>query len=502
MDTVLLSRIQFAFTVGYHFLFVPLSLGTSLFIVAAERRYRRGGLAADRAASDFWIRLFTATFAIGVATGITMEFAFGTNWAAYSRFVGDIFGAPLAAEALFSFFLESTFLGVLLFGRGRVSPRFYYVSAWLVAVGAHLSALWIIIANSWQQTPAGYEVVGGKAVLTDVVAAFLNPSTLPRYAHTILATWVAGAFFVTGLCAWYLLRGRHQEFARRWLRAGIAVGLAASLAIPVVGHWHAVQVADTQPAKMAAFEGIYDTGGNAGMALAGWVDTEAEEVRGLVVPSLLSILLGGSPDTEVTGLREFAPADRPPEQLTFQVYHLMIALGVFFAAFMLLGAWLWRRGGLDTNRAFLRASVWIIPLPIVAIQMGWAAAEVGRQPWIVYGELRTADAVSAVVPAGQVLASLLLFGAVYALLLVAWLRIVVSLIRRGPDEPEPETSGAAASPAAGAATAPAIAATSMAPGAGGAALGGGPALGGAASASGTSGGGDPGGEPAAEAEGA
>ncbi|MHB8869368.1 MAG: cytochrome ubiquinol oxidase subunit I [Thermoleophilia bacterium] len=444
MDTVLLSRIQFAFTVGYHFLFVPLSLGTSLFIVAAERRHRRTGFPADRAAADFWIRLFTTTFAIGVATGITLEFAFGTNWAAYSRFVGDIFGAPLAAEALFSFFLESTFLGVLLFGRGRVSPRFYYVSTWLVAVGAHLSALWIIIANSWQQTPAGYEVIDGKAVLTDVAAAFLNPSTLPRFVHTVLSTWAAGAFFVVGLSAWYLLKGRHQEFARRWLRMGLAVGVAATLAIPVVGHWHALQVAETQPAKMAAFEGIYDTGGNAGMALVGWVDTDAGEVRGLVVPSLLSVLLGGRPSTEVVGLGDFAAADRPPVQLTFQTYHLMVSLGVYLAALMLLGLFLWWKGRLDETRPYLWALVWSIPLPIIATQVGWAAAEVGRQPWIVYGELRTADAVSAVVPAAQVVTSLALFGAVYALLFVAWLRIVLKLVRHGPDEPAaPPGSGGA-----------------------------------------------------------
>ncbi|MBU2603140.1 MAG: cytochrome ubiquinol oxidase subunit I [Actinobacteria bacterium] len=434
MDAVLLSRIQFAFTVGYHFLFVPLSLGTSLFLVAAERRHRRTGLPADRAAADYWIRLFTTTFAIGVATGITLEFAFGTNWATYSRFVGDIFGAPLAAEALFSFFLESTFLGVLLFGRKRVSARFYYVSTWLVAAGAHFSALWIIIANSWMQTPAGYEVIDGRAVLTDVAAAFLNPSTLPRYFHTVLSTWVAGAFFVAGLSAWYLLKGRHHEFARRWLRAALVVGLGAALSMPVVGHWHAVQVAETQPAKMAAFEGIYTTGGNAGLALIGWVDTDAEEVRGLVVPSLLSVLLGGGTDTEVVGLNDFAPADRPPVQLTFQTYHLMVTLGVYFVALMLLGLLLWWRGRLDRSRAFLWTVVWSIPLPILAIQMGWAAAEVGRQPWIVYGELRTVDAVSAVVPAGQVAISLALFGAVYALLFVAWLRIVIGLIRRGPEE--------------------------------------------------------------------
>src|SRR5680860_1605506 len=228
MDAVILARIQFAFTIGFHFLFVPLSLGLSLFLVMAERRYYRTRSEADRNAAHFWLKLFTATFAIGVATGITMEFAFGTNWAAYSRFVGDIFGAPLAAEALFSFFLESTFLGVLLFGRGRVTPRFYYVAAWLVLIAAHLSALWILVANSWQQTPAGYEVIAGQAVLTDFWAAIFNPSTIPRVLHTVTATWIAGAFAVTGLAAYYLRRGLHTAFARRFLKLGLIVALAVS----------------------------------------------------------------------------------------------------------------------------------------------------------------------------------------------------------------------------------------------------------------------------------
>ncbi|HZK48619.1 MAG TPA: cytochrome ubiquinol oxidase subunit I [Thermoleophilia bacterium] len=433
MDPVLLSRIQFAFTIGFHFLFVPLSLGLSLAIVAAERRYRRSGSPSDRAASDFWIRLFTSTFAIGVATGITMEFSFGTNWAGYSRFVGDVFGAPLAAEALFSFFLESTFLGVLLFGRGRVSGRFYYAATWLVALGAHLSALWIVIANSWQQTPAGYEVVGGRAVLTDFFAAMMNPSTLPRFSHAVVATWVAGAFFVAGVCAYYLRRGRHREFALAALKPALAFALVASLAMPVIGHWHAGQVWKTQPAKLAAFEGRYESGPNAGMSLFGWVDEDRKRLRfALVAPDVLSFALGGSADTVVAGLDSFPAADRPPVQFTFQTYHLMVALGLYFIAVAALGLYLALRGRLERQPFFLRVLAWSIPLPLLANEVGWAAAEVGRQPWIVYGELRTSDAVSVVVPASHIALSLGLFAAVYALLFAAWLRVVVGIIRRGP----------------------------------------------------------------------
>lgn len=434
MDTVLLSRIQFAFTAGYHFLFVPLSLGLAVTLVWAERRYYHSRLAEDQAASRFWVRLFTATFAIGVATGITMEFAFGTNWAAYSRFVGDIFGAPLAAEALLSFFLESTFLGVLLFGRDRVSPRFYYVSAWLVALGAHLSALWIIIANSWQQTPAGYAIQDGRAVLTDFFAAAFNPSTVPRYLHTVTATWVAGAFLVAGVSSWYLLQGRHVSFARRALGTSLVLGLLTSMAMPLVGHFHALQVVDTQPAKMAAFEGVFETQSGAGLTLLGWVDETDQKVVALKMPNLLSILVGGSPRTVIQGLNDVPPQDRPPLQLTFQLFHLMVALGLYFILLMAVGLALRYRGRLETSRRYLKTLVYSSPLPVLASQLGWAAAEVGRQPWIVQGELRTRDAVSATVPASQVGLSLAIFAVIYALLFVGWLRVVLGLIRKGPDE--------------------------------------------------------------------
>lgn len=439
MDVIALSRIQFAVTVMFHFLFVPLSLGLGLMLVLAQRRAYRSGSPEDELAARFWLRLFAATFAVGVATGITMEFAFGTNWAAYSRFVGDIFGAPLAAEGLFAFFLESTFLGVLLFGREKVSRKAYYASAWLVFLGSHLSALWIIIANSWQQTPAGFVVRDGRAVLTDFFAAAFNPSALPRFFHTVASTWVMGGFMVTAIAAYYLVRGEHLVFARQALRIGLTIALIMSIAMPMLGHWHAVQVAETQPVKVAAFEGLAKTTADAPMSLFGYIDTATGESKGLKVPGMLSLLIGFDTKTRVTGLDSVPRADWPPLQATFQTYHLMVALGMLMVLIALVGLYLERAGRIERAGWFLKALRLTPILPMLAIQSGWAAAEIGRQPWIVTGQLRTADAVSAVVPAGQVLATLLVFIALYTLLYVGWARIMLKAIRRGPvaDEPKP-----------------------------------------------------------------
>jgi cytochrome d ubiquinol oxidase subunit I len=433
----MLSRLQFAFTVGFHFIFVPISIGLALMIVAAERRFYKSGELGDGAASTFWIKLFTTTFAVGVATGITMEFAFGTNWANYSRFVGNIFGAPLAAEGLFSFFLESTFLGVLLFGRKRVSRGFYYLSTWLVMFGALLSALWILIANSWQQTPQGYKIEGGKAVLTNFWAAAFNPSTGPRYAHTVTGAIVVGSFVVASICAWYLLKKRHLEFARRTLVTSLVVGLIASLLMPVFGHWGALVVADHQPVKMAAFENVYKTEGGAPMWLAGWVTKTPSgetETTGIKIPDGLSLILHLNPDARVSGLDSVAASDRPPEQLVFQSYHLMIALsGIFIIVMALALLWHWR-GRLERSRWLLWLLVVCFPLPIIAMNLGWMSAEVGRQPWIVQGILRTSDGVSPVVSTGEVVTTLVLFGLIYLVLFIAWLRIFLGIVRKGPDE--------------------------------------------------------------------
>jgi cytochrome d ubiquinol oxidase subunit I len=442
MDTVLLSRIQFAFTVGYHFLFVPFSLGIGLIFLIASRRAYKSGLAEDDANARFWLKLFAATFAIGVATGITMEFAFGTNWAAYSRFVGNLFGAPLAAEGLFAFFLESTVLGILLFGRNRVSRRFLYVSTWLVVLGAHLSALWILIANSWQQTPRGYAIVDGKAIMTSFWQAAIKYSTLWRFLLTVASTWLAGAFIAAAIAAWYLRKGRHIRFAKQTLTVSLILGLVMAALLPILGDRQAQVVAQHQPVKMAAFEGIFKTGGEQEMMLLGWVNPSTQTTTGIGVPDLLSIVLTGSREGVVPGLDTVPQTDWPPLQATFQSYHLMVLIGIYLGVVMLIGVFLLWRKKLEQSRRFLWLLIPSAFVPYIAIQAGWAAAEIGRQPWIVQGLLRTKDGVSAVVPAGQVAFTLAGFVVIYVLLFIDWAGMIRRIIRRGPEiegETEPET---------------------------------------------------------------
>jgi len=436
MDVVALSKLQFAVTIGYHFLFVPLSIGIGLVLVLAERRFYKSGNAEDRAASDFWIKIFTATFAVGVATGIAMEFAFGTNWATYSRFVGDIFGAPLAAEGLFAFFLESTFLAVLLFGRDRVSKKFFYASSWLVWSGSLLSALWIIIANSWMQTPAGYKIVGEgaarKAELTNFFAAGFNPSTLPRYFHTIDAILIVGGFVAMAIAAYYMRRGTHAAFAKTTMKTGIAIAAIATVLMLPMGHWQAVNVSVTQPSKLAAFEGHWDDG-PVPLGIIGYVDEANGKTVGLAIPGGVNMLAGDLSRTKVyPGLNSFAPEDRPPLQLTYQSYHLMVLLWGAMLVLVVVAWYLNRKDKLAGNKRLLGALVWSPILPMLSIQLGWAAAEVGRQPWIVWGELRTVDAISKAVPAGEILVTLVLFVLFYTILYVSWGRVVAKMIKAGP----------------------------------------------------------------------
>jgi cytochrome d ubiquinol oxidase subunit I len=439
MDPVLLARIQFALTVGFHFIFPPLTIGLAWLIVWMKWRALRTGDAVVAEMARFWTRIFAISFAVGVATGIPMEFQFGTNWSAYSRYVGDIFGAPLAAEGVFAFFLESSFLGLLLFGEKRISARMHVVAALMVALGSTLSAFWIIVANSWQQTPAGHEIQGGRAVLTDFVAAVFNPSTIPRYTHTVSASLVTGAFFVLGLSALYLLKGRHLEIARRSFRISLVAAAVFAWAQFFTGHHHAVQVARTQPAKLAAFEGLFETQRGAPLALFGVPNAEAGRLDYEVsIPGNLSFLVGMSFDTEVQGLNDFPRDEWPPLGLTFYPFHLMFIMGVFFIGFAMLGLLLlWRRKLFDPSstlsRWYLGGAVIAMPLPFVANELGWIAAEVGRQPWAVYGMLLTRDAVSVTVPAWQILASIIMFAVVYTALFVLWIFLLRRKLAQGPE---------------------------------------------------------------------
>jgi cytochrome bd ubiquinol oxidase subunit I len=442
MDAVVLAKLQFAFTVMYHFFFVPISIGMGLIVVLFERRYYKTGDASAKAASEMMIKVFAATFAIGVATGITMEFAFGTNWATYSRFVGDIFGAPLAAEGLFAFFLESTFLGVLIFGRNKVSKKFYYVSTWLVWCGSLLSALWIIIANSWMQTPAGYKVENGKAILTNFFAAGFNPSTLPRYLHTINAVLICGGFMAAAIGAYHLLKGVHLEFGRRAVSYGLVIAAIGSIVMAGTGHLQAVEVVDNQPAKVAAMEGQWETG-PIPIGVVGWVDEAGKKTTGLEIPGVTSFLASGSFTKPYPGLNTFKADELPPVNVVYQSYHLMIIVFGIMALVAIVFWWLNRKGTLEKHTGLLKFLMWAWLLPELGIQVGWMTAEIGRQPWIVWHELRTVDAISKVVPGYQIALSLALFGLIYLVLFIGWARVVLGIIKKGPQTAAASTDASA-----------------------------------------------------------
>ena len=439
MDVVLLSRIQFAITIGFHFLFPPLTIGLAWLLVVIEWRGWRSGDATWVRMGRFFAKLLALTFAVGVASGIVMEFQFGTNWASYSRFVGDIFGAPLAAEGVLAFFLESGFLGLYLFGRGRVSTGAHWFSILMVAVGSTISAFWILVANSWQQTPAGYVVQNGRAELTSFGAAVFNPSTLPRFLHTVDAALIAGAFLVAGIAAVLLRKDRDDDLARRAMKLALVFGLVASVAeVFPFGHVHARQVAHTQPEKFAAIEGLYSSQSAAPMVLFAYPVTPPPELKAKVeIRGVLSWLAFGDINAPIRGITDFPPDNRPPLWLTFVSFHNMVVLGLYFIAAMAWGVWRLQRGRLWSDRRYLLLLVVSIPLPLAACQLGWMAAEVGRQPWIVYGLLRTSEAVSQIVPPGDVLFSIVLFGLLYLLLGSLYVYLLVREIRHGPPGLEP-----------------------------------------------------------------
>lgn len=433
-DPVFLARLQFAITIGFHFLFPPLSIGLAWLLVVIEGIGWRRNDPDYVSAGKFFAHLLALTFAVGVATGIVMEFQFGMNWAKYSEFVGDIFGAPLAAEAIFAFFLESGFLGLYLFGRKKLSKGVHWFSILMLAIGATISAFWILVANSWQQTPAGYVIRNGRAELTSFYDAVFNPSTMVRFAHTTTACIVSGCFFMAGICALLILRNRQVAAAKKAIKVAVVVGIISSVLVAFpFGHEHAQQVAHTQPEKFAAIEGVYDTTTGAPLALFGYPTDRPPELKAPIeIPKLLSLLAFGQADAPIKGLKDFPEDERPPLWITFVSFHNMVILGMFFIGAMGLAAWSLYRGTLWGKRWLLKVLLWSIPLPLIACQFGWVAAEVGRQPWIVYRVLRTADAASPTVGAGEILSSIILFSGVYLLLGVLYVFLVAREVKHGP----------------------------------------------------------------------
>lgn len=441
LDVVWLSRLQFALTIMFHYIFPPLSIGLGVVMVFMEGMFLRTRNPQYEAMTRFWTKIFAVNFAIGVATGIVMEFQFGTNWATYSRFVGDVFGSALAAEGIFAFFLESGFLAVLVFGWDRVSARMHFFATLMVALGSIFSAVWIVVANSWQQTPAGFQIVehgdGMRAEITDFWAMVFNPSSVERLTHVLLGSFLQGAFFVMSISAFYVLKRRHTDFAHRSFRIALVLAIFASVAQLVSGHAQANTVAEHQPAKLAAFEGHFESRpGGASMYLFGVPDEEEERVEyGLEWPGLLSFLIHGDADEPVPALDTFPADERPPVVAPFVTYHLMVAIGFSLIGLSLLALYFWRRRTLFTHRWLMWLFVFAVLGPYIANQAGWVAAEVGRQPWVVYGLLKTSDGVSRAVSGEAVLGSIVMFTFIYLLLLAIWLYVLNAKIQAGPEPP-------------------------------------------------------------------
>ena len=435
MSALTLARVQFAFTVMVHYLYPVLTMGLAvMLVIMASLRLRRPDPVHDRMLR-FWTHIFGVAFAGGVATGVVMEFQFGTNWAGYSRFVGDIFGASLAAEALIAFFLESSFLGVLVFGGKRISPRMQWFASLMVALGATLSAFWIVAANSWQQTPAGFHLVHGRAELTSFAAAVFNPSTGLRFVHAVLGSWVTAAVFVASVSAYYLLRGRNQDFARRSLRLALLFGFVAMAAEVVVGDAHTRQMAHNQPEKFAAIEVLHRTQNGAPLAVVG------QPLPEVLLPKLLSFMTYFNFNAKVTGLDAFPPNDRPPVTATAMSFHAMLWLGLALGVVLALGMFLWWRGRLFESRRYLKVLCYCLPVPFVVNEVGWVTAEIGRQPWIVYHLLRTEEGPSRMVPTAHVAISLVMFAVIYLGLVALTVHVIGKQVKEGPGgEAEEATS--------------------------------------------------------------
>ncbi len=432
MDVVLLSRLQFAATTMFHFLFVPLTLGLSILVAAMETRYARTGDETYLRMTKFWGRIFLINFALGVVTGITLEFQFGTNWSRYSAYVGDIFGSLLAIEASVAFFLESTLVGVWIFGWKKLSRKAHAAVMWLVALASNLSALWILIANGWMQHPVGYAIRDGRAELTDFAAVVFNKFALLIFLHVIPAAILLASFVVMGISAYHLLKKQEIDFFSRSFNLALIFGLVASIFVVIEGDQHAIHVTETQPAKLAAMEAHWETSTRAPVILFALPDQEAEKNLFEIgkIPGILSFLGFHDFNAEVRGLKDFPKEERPPVLLTMLSFRIMVGLGMLFPLLTIVGFFL--RKHLLENPWYLRIMLFALPLPYIANEAGWFLAEVGRQPWIVYGLMKTGDAVSPIAMS-QVSLSMLAFVLVYGLLGLAGVFLIGSHAQKGPE---------------------------------------------------------------------
>ena len=432
MDLVTLSRMQFAATTMFHFLFVPLTLGLSIIVATMETKYARTGDKVYLDMTKFWGKIFLVNFAVGVVTGITLEFQFGTNWSRYSAYVGDVFGSLLAIEATATFFLESTFIGVWIFGWKKLSRKAHAAVMWLVALGSNMSAVWILIANAWMQSPVGYTIRDGRAEMVDFIAVITQRFAVYKIIHTISAALVLSSFVIMGVSAYHLLKKNHPNFFAKSFRMALNFGVIFSIMVFVLGDMNGVLVAEKQPTKLAAMESLWETTERAPVYMFAWPDEEKGEnaIEILPIPGLLSFLVRHDINAVIPGLNEFPRDERPPVLVTSFAFKGMVGLGTVFIALTLFG-WFIRKK-IEDYPLFLKVMMFAIPLPYVAIQLGWLVTELGRQPWIVYGLLRTSDAASPVATS-QVAVSLIAFIVVYGLLGAAGFYLMFQKAKKGPD---------------------------------------------------------------------
>ncbi|HET6148801.1 MAG TPA: cytochrome ubiquinol oxidase subunit I [Polyangia bacterium] len=449
-DALLWHRLQFAFTAVYHYLFPQLTIGLALLIVVLKALHLRRGDEGSAAAARFWIRVFGINFVVGVVTGIPMEFQFGTNWARFTQHAGGVIGQTLALEGMFAFFLESTFLGLLVWGEGKISPRAHFLAALALFAGSWLSGYFIVATNAFLQHPVGYTVdsAGGLA-LGSFWALLLNPWALLQYAHTLVAAVVTGSFVMCAVGAYWLLSGVHQPAARASVSVGAVAGLAATLLVAFpTGDQQAKMVARYQPAALAAMEGRFESGSNAEITLIGQPNVHERQLDNPIrVPGFLSFLAFGHFSAEVLGLNEFPPRDWPTNiELLYYVFHVMVGLGTIMMALMALAALQAWRGRLHHTRPLLWILMLTFPLPYIANGAGWLSTELGRQPWLIYGLLRTADGSSVSVHAGDALFTLIGFAGMYLVIGVTFLFLVAREVSHGPP-PAPAPAPAAPAPA-------------------------------------------------------
>ncbi len=431
MDVVLLSRLQFATATMFHFLFVPFTLGLSVLVAYMETRYVKTGDETYLRMTKFWGKLFLINFALGVVTGITLEFQFGTNWSRYSAYVGDIFGSILAIEATAAFFLESTLIGVWIFGWKKLSKKAHATVMWLVAFASTLSAVWILIANAWMQHPVGFTIRNGRAELVDFAAVLFQKYAVIEFIHTVSSAYVLSAFFVMGVSAYHLLKKQHIDFFTRSFRIALGFGIIFTLIVVMMGDRNAVAVAEKQPSKLAAMESLWDTRTRAPLYLFTLPDekNERNKIEIGAIPGMLSFMARHDVNAEIRGLKSFPRDERPPVLITTTAFKGMVGLGFYFILATVLGVF--KRNRLAESPKYLKLMLLSIPLPYVACELGWMVAEVGRQPWIVYGLMKTSDAVSPIA-VSQVLTTLIGFFVLYGLLGVTGFYLIAKNAVKGP----------------------------------------------------------------------